>query len=325
MEAVSDELRTLHLSAADFDDRSRVEAFRETFGRAILQIDMEPLDTDDLHADMTLRGFSGLGMACGSLSPVRSRHLAALSDNDDPVLVLMQDGLATLERAGRTTEVRTGQAVLTVNGAAATFTGRTATRVVNLRLNRDLLGLRGGVLDEVLRAPLLGDSPALRLLRQYTASLNDCDTIGTPQLRQSVSAHIHELAALAITALRPAGEFAARAGVRAARLRVIKSDIVAEIGSHGLTLDLIARRHRISPRYVRKLFEGEQTSFSEFVLEQRLARARQMLTNPIHAPRMISAIAFDCGFGDLSYFNRTFRRRFGATPSDVRATAQRES
>jgi AraC-like DNA-binding protein len=32
----------------------------------------------------------------------------------------------------------------------------------------------------------------------------------------------------------------------------------------------------------------------------------------------ITAIAFDAGFGDLSYFNRTFRRRYGATPSDIR-------
>jgi len=34
-------------------------------------------------------------------------------------------------------------------------------------------------------------------------------------------------------------------------------------------------------------------------------------------------VAFDAGFGDLSYFNRVFRRRFGATPSDVRAAARR--
>ena len=32
------------------------------------------------------------------------------------------------------------------------------------------------------------------------------------------------------------------------------------------------------------------------------------------AERRISDIAFDCGFNDLSYFNRCFRRRFGLSP-----------
>ncbi|RUU46363.1 AraC family transcriptional regulator [Mesorhizobium sp. M6A.T.Ca.TU.002.02.2.1] len=32
----------------------------------------------------------------------------------------------------------------------------------------------------------------------------------------------------------------------------------------------------------------------------------------------ISSIAFEAGFGDLSYFHRAFRRLYGATPSDIR-------
>jgi AraC-like DNA-binding protein len=36
----------------------------------------------------------------------------------------------------------------------------------------------------------------------------------------------------------------------------------------------------------------------------------------------IWVVTMDAGFGDLSYFNRAFRRRYGASPSDVRATAR---
>jgi AraC-like DNA-binding protein len=44
-----------------------------------------------------------------------------------------------------------------------------------------------------------------------------------------------------------------------------------------------------------------------------------MLTDPHHLHLAIIDIAFGVGFGDVSHFNRTFRRRFGETPSGVRA------
>jgi AraC-like DNA-binding protein len=70
------------------------------------------------------------------------------------------------------------------------------------------------------------------------------------------------------------------------------------------------------------LFEAEGVTFSEFVLSRRLTRAHRMLSDSRHAHLTISALAFECGFGDLSYFNRVFRRLYGATPSDVRQAAR---
>ena len=74
------------------------------------------------------------------------------------------------------------------------------------------------------------------------------------------------------------------------------------------------------------MFQAEGETFSGFVLARRLDRAMQRLTDAEDA-RPVSEIAFDVGFGDLSYFNRTFRKRFGLTPSQVRrsgATIDRE-
>ena len=62
------------------------------------------------------------------------------------------------------------------------------------------------------------------------------------------------------------------------------------------------------------------TTFTEFVLDQRLARAHRLLTDPHADGRGVGAIAYESGFGDLSYFNHSFRRRYGATPSDIRAS-----
>ena len=49
-----------------------------------------------------------------------------------------------------------------------------------------------------------------------------------------------------------------------------------------------------------------------------------MLTDWRFAGWTITTIAFEAGFGDLSYFNRAFRRLYAASPSEVRAAARRE-
>ena len=102
------------------------------------------------------------------------------------------------------------------------------------------------------------------------------------------------------------------------RLRAVKADIVANLSSRDLSVDAMAGRQGISSRYVQMLFEGEGTSFSEFVLKQRLALAHDMLADPRQDHLTITAIAYAAGFGDLSHFNHSFRRRYGATPTEVR-------
>lgn len=68
------------------------------------------------------------------------------------------------------------------------------------------------------------------------------------------------------------------------------------------------------------LFEQEGMTLSEFVLAERLAHARDLLADPRHLHIKVSEIAYRVGFSDLSYFNRTFRIRFGTTPSNARGS-----
>jgi transcriptional regulator GlxA family with amidase domain len=106
------------------------------------------------------------------------------------------------------------------------------------------------------------------------------------------------------------------------RLNAIKEDILAHISDERLSVTDIARRHGVTPRSMRLLFEADGRTFSAYVVEQRLVRVYRMLTEVKFADWTIGAIAFEAGFSDLSYFNRTFRRQYGATPSGVREAAQ---
>ena len=174
-----------------------------------------------------------------------------------------------------------------------------------------------------MATPFPADNPALRLLIKYLDTVLAADELANPDLARSAAAHILDLASLALGARGDRAELAL-GGVKAARLRTIKSDILAIIGRNDLSSEMLAGRHGISSRYIRKLFEEDGTSFTVFILTERLARVRRMLQDHRYAHLTIAQLAHGNGFNDISYFNRAFRRQFGATPSDIREAGSKD-
>jgi AraC-like DNA-binding protein len=118
------------------------------------------------------------------------------------------------------------------------------------------------------------------------------------------------------------GHRAGRAGNCGARLSAIKADIARHLGQPNLSVTAVAARQGVTPRYVQMLFEKEGTTFSKYVLGQRLALAHRLLADPSWVGRPIKAIAYEAGFSDLAYLSRAFHRRYGAPPSSMRQAAQ---
>jgi AraC-like DNA-binding protein len=244
-----------------------------------------------------------------------------LSDgNDDVILYIQETGRRIVSQLGREVTVGPGGGVLTSNADASTIILPEAPRLVGIGLPRKLMMTLAPGLEDAFVRPLPPNPGILRLLLSFVNVLEeDEDTQWAPELQHAVATHIHDLCALAIGATRDAAEIAMGRGLRAARLRAIKADIVRNLRDGDVSIAALAVRHCVTARYIQRLFESEGTTLSRFVLGRRLAQAHRMLADPRHAHRAIGTIAYDVGFGDLSTFNREFRRLFGATPSDVRA------
>src|SRR5262249_13818058 len=177
-------------------------------------------------------------------------------------------------------------------------------------------------IDDLLVRPIPRDIEPLRLLLSYAAAVRDLPASAPLDLGRLAATHVGDLIALALGATRDGVALANGRGVRAARLRAMKGDVVRNLGRDDLSVEELAARHRVTPRYVQMLFEQEGTTFTEFVQGRRLAVAHRMLSDPCLTGLSITSVAFDVGFGNLSYFNRLFRRRFGCTPSEMRRAAQ---
>jgi AraC-like DNA-binding protein len=196
------------------------------------------------------------------------------------------------------------------------------TQYLTLFIPRRRLNVMAVNPEDALARPIPADTEALRLLVDYLQTALRKHHLTSQQLRWLFTTHIHDLVALAVGATRETAEAAYGRGLQAARLSAIKGDVISRLSSEHLDITGVARQRSVTPRYVQMLFESEGTTFSGYVLEQRLTRARHMLTDPGLRNWTISAIAFEVGFANLSYFNRAFRRRFGATPSDIRTSAR---
>lgn len=308
----------LHVTTPPPTGPEAFEAFRETFGKTIMRIEVDPRADDPFAMDMVFRALPRFGFSAGWLSGVDTHRTTALIDNDDPVLVAIIKGSGELEQLGRTVAIGDGEAVLTTGGQRGRFSCSPHTHFMSFRFNRAQLEGMVADLDDALAIRLPANNPALRLLTGYAAALESDTLVGPDDVQRAVALHAHDLAALLVGATADGGVTAANRGVRAARFNAIKRTIRERLAEQGLSVDSVAAAHGISASYVRKLLAENETTFSAFLLAERLLRAHRLLGESSMAPRTISDIAYEAGFGDLSYFNRTFRRRFGKTPGDVR-------
>jgi AraC-like DNA-binding protein len=190
---------------------------------------------------------------------------------------------------------------------------------MGLRIPRRLIAPLVPNVDEAAKRLAIPRASAATLLAKYIDTVADDRSTLAPEFSRLITQHIYDLVGLLLSANRDTTEFVKQRGVRAARLHIIKADIAASLGDCNLNVVKIAARQGATPRYVQKLFETEGTTFSAFVLRERLAKAYRTLSDPRYLDRRISSVAFESGFGDLSHFNHCFRRYYGATPSDVRA------
>lgn len=322
-------LERVVFSADAFPQRKRFAMFREHVGNRIVRLDFFPL-VEDNHFDGVGMTLPGLGVVAANNSPTRcERTRETMRDgNDNLRLVMLRRAASSAPAAqlGRELTVEPGSAVVLSNCDlnAITFTAP-RSRMISINLTRKLLRPLLRDFDAVLAHTIPKQIAPLGLLATYIEALLAEPAPPDSEFAQLAVAHIYDLAALAMGATRDAAEIAHNRGLAAARLREIKSDIAANLSRDNLSVVEIALRQRVTPRYVQLLFENEGTTFTEFVRNARLMRAHRMLMDPCLVDRSISTIAFDTGFSDLSYFNRVFHRRFGETPSDVRAARTRQA
>jgi AraC-like DNA-binding protein len=173
--------------------------------------------------------------------------------------------------------------------------------------------------EDMVAKPLDATRPAVGYLRRYIEFLLMGDEVGNDYaLTSRLDDMLLDLVALSLGVSGDAADMAAMRGLRAARVREILVRIQDGFSIPAFSAQGVAEALGLSARYVQELMQETGIGFTARVLELRLQKARKMLADPVHDSLKISDIAYSCGFNEVSYFNRCFRRRFGASPRQYR-------
>jgi len=248
------------------------------------------------------------------------RHVEADTRGDYIIGTMFNGASSLIRQEGREAVRGVGQAMLYTNAApiAAQHDAPVAFRGVTVP--RSLLAERLPNFEDLAVTPL-APSPALRHLERYLAIVFDSDIAADAVLEGNVGTHLLDLIALVLGARGDSADLATGRGLRAARLQDVIANIRMNFAEPSFSPNELARNLRLSSRYIQELLQETGSSFTERVTELRLQKARNMLLDPRHNRSRISDIAYACGFNEASYFNRCFRRRFGASPRHYRGGA----
>src|SRR5580698_3670279 len=254
------------LSSGQFAERDRIEASREIIGRSLMKMNFELRPDVPFNVDMVFRALPDFALASGSFSAMDCLRTPDLIESDDIILTVALSGDSILHVRGKEIPIGGSTAALTRTADVCRCEIQSASDVINFRFPFGKIVPLIADLDAVTTRPIPVNTEALRLLVHYAAMLKEESWITDPHLQSLTANHLQDLAVLAIGATRDASVIAGSRGVPAARLRAIKADIVRNLTDRNLSIETVARRHGITPRYVCMLFDNDATTFSEFVL-----------------------------------------------------------
>jgi|SRR5579871_6780106 len=303
-------------------ERERFAAFNELMSRAYAPFDIvERTDGEPFRASLSFERAGRVSIGRLAITPTEFQRSSRLMRDgmDDLGLVLCLQGGAYQPRYGDHRTLKSGEAIMVDGTTPGTIAVSAPSQFWVLKFPR--LALSALVPPEMQfgKAKLGGDPTACRLLAGYLEAGRNLSLGLNAQLTELYDEHLVDLIVLALGAQGDARRQAEQRGGGVARRAAILRAIEKYAATPGLSTTSIALLLGITPRYVRMLLEETGRSFSEHVLERRLERAMATLSSAAEGDCRVADIAAACGFNDLSYFNRTFRRRFGVTPSDVRA------
>jgi AraC-like DNA-binding protein len=243
----------------------------------------------------------------------RTAPLIRQTDEDYYKVVIGHSGSTLLIQDGREAQLAAGDLAFYDSTRPYTFVMNERFDVTVCMLPKRLLPMRASVLLGVTATKIDAQDAIGSLLRPFIADLLDrCDDIGDTESDTLASA-VGLLMSAAVQGNTPAQH------IDNVHLLQAISYIDDHIAEPTLGPEQVAMAANVSLSYLHKIFGRTDNSISGTIRERRLQGCWADLTSSLYAHLTITAIGARWGLPDSAQFSRSFKVRFGVSPSEHRS------
>jgi len=244
-----------------------------------------------------------------------------------PILIVPITGQYELEMETRddyaTIRAKPSQVVYSPPDCWTRPTWQKPTKAIHLMFGKEHVGASlvttcranpGDVAAEKLAVPRSFGGPAHRTLEAIAETART--DAGSPALPHLVDALLCAIAR----------ELNQTESPRTRRSRQLYHDLCVYLQhnyQHEVTRNSVAAHFRITPNHISRVFKSEGAiGFSDYLTAVRIDRAKLLLRR---YRLTIGEVGQQCGFADLAYFCRVFKRFTKSTPSEYRELSRRRA
>jgi len=309
-------------STAGLDQHDKFGYWQDVVCRALVDLECRPVSGMAFEASVEGSRLEGLSVARIEASAHRvERQPSAIARASEESLIFnfVLSGVAMAQQDGRSVVLRAGDGAVCDAQRPYSLRFDDTFKIITIKLARSAIAHRAGSIHRITATSFGESSQMCPILFGYLVSFSKQASLLAPAASEKVVRNFTELLAVALDEVLlasplPLSEY------RATALMRVRDFVERHLDVCELDTSMVSTALNLSPRYINKLFEAENTSLTRYIWRRRLERAAADLQDPARAGLGISAIAMAHGFNDLSHFSRAFRQRFDLSPRAYRAS-----
>ena len=269
---------------------------------------------DGFTGDARFRRIGAIEFARVDSSAAQVRRISPLINSAKGPLFkihLQENGCGINRQAGREAVLQPGGFTLCDASQPYSLEFNDLNRMMVLRFPAERLVTRLPDPDRYIGLAVDTNAGASRMLTTFLRSV--WETEDTGDCEDALSDIVLDMVAMA---LRPHGAPLNDGAEGGDRTKAIRAYIDGHICDPDLRASGVARAVGVSSRLMQLMFARSGTTVTEYIVRRRLDLAAQRLARAAQAGLSvnITELAYDVGFSDLTYFSKSFKRRFGVSP-----------